>query len=164
MQRWLIFLYLPNCECCLNNFLSNAKWVSVSYVASLQENVTSEIMPRCKIIQEIEVNKKPNCCWRAYIPDFAAKKKKMLVSATFFNSLHWIVFLRRESKWEILPCTLAGYRARASLCSPRIRAGPDVELGEVPSRKELKPQQELWVSGVGSQIWGCPHRVENAHH
>ena len=88
------------------------------------------------------MSKKPNCYRRAYIPDFAATEKKMHVSGTFLiPCTEWFSEERKKmGKTSLYP---GRYRAWASLCSPRIRARPDVEVGEMPSRKELQPQQEL---------------------
>ena len=58
------------CKCWGNNF-SNENSVPMSSLMSLQGNVTSNTMSRCKILLEIEDNKKPNCYRRHIPPDFA---------------------------------------------------------------------------------------------
>lgn len=100
-------------------------------------------------------SKKPNCCRRLCIQDFATTNENSCVCYNF-NSMRWTAFLREECNWEILLWILAGRRAWASLCSPRIRAGPDAELGKVPSGEELQPQQELWVMEAGARFESAP--------
>ena len=56
-----------------------------------------------------------------------------------------------------------GRLGTGALCSARIRVRPDAEFGEVLSREELWPQQELQVYGVGSQTQGCPLRLQDTH-
>lgn len=99
-----------NCKCCSNNFLANAKWVSVSCLASVQENVTSEILSRCKMLLESKrTSRKPSCYRRVYIPDFATTHENVC-ACYLLKSMRWIVFLRREHKCIVLPCILAGSR------------------------------------------------------
>lgn len=100
-------------------------------------------------------NKKPSCCRRPCIQDFATANENSCVCYNF-NSMHWTAFLRKECNREILLWILAGRRAWASLCSLRIRAGPDAELGKVPFREELQPQQELWVVESGARFESAP--------
>lgn len=110
-------------------------------------------------------SKKLNCYGRVCIPDFTTTNENSCVCYFFLiPCIELFFFLRKESNWEILVCILAGHRAWASLCSESIRAGPDAELGKVPSGEELQPQQELWVSGVRSQICEGSRRLQNAHH
>lgn len=99
MQKWLIFLYLPNLPGLLSQLLLKSSvsvidFTSCLYRKMLHQKSSQGIRFYWRLMWK---SKKPNCYRKTCIPDFLLLQMKMHVSAIFFNSIIELFFCGKKA-------------------------------------------------------------------